>query len=47
MFDKIDNLNVRRDSKYNNAVIRKGAWTVFLVLSLLLLGATIGFYLKN
>lgn len=47
MFNKIDRLNVRRDSKLNSVVVRKAAWTIFLVLSLLLLGATIGFYLKN
>jgi len=41
-----DKLNVQKDSKLNNHIVRKSAWLIFLVLCLAMIGAVISVYIN-
>ena len=41
-----DNLNLKRDNKLNNHVVRKSAWTIFLLLSLAMVVGVISIYFE-
>ena len=39
-----DELNIKKDSKLNNHIVRKSAWTIFLLLCLSMIGAVVSVY---
>ena len=41
-----DKLNVKRDTKLNNHVIRKSAWTIFLALCMAMIVGVLSIYFK-
>ena len=41
-----DELNIKKDSKLNNHIVRKSAWTIFLVLSLAMIVGVISVYFQ-
>ena len=41
-----DNLNLKKDSKLNNHIVRKSAWTIFLLLCLGMIGGVLSIYFQ-
>ena len=41
-----DKLNIRKDSKLNNHIVRKSAWLIFLLLCLAMMGGVLSIYFK-
>ena len=41
-----DELNIKKDSKLNNHVVRKSAWTIFLLLSLAMIVGVVSIYFE-